>query len=38
MDIEDVVSEEYVEFTPEATVSKLVGTFADSRGQGRRDP
>jgi len=34
MDIADIVSEEYVEFTPEATVSKLVGTFADSTVKG----
>ena len=30
MDIEDIVSTEYVEFEPKTPVSKLVGTFADS--------
>ena len=34
MNIEEIVSEEYVEFTPETTVSKLVGTFADSDVEG----
>ncbi|MBZ6497056.1 CBS domain-containing protein [Natrinema longum] len=34
MNIADIVSEEYVEFTPETTVSKLVGTFADSTVKG----
>ncbi|SIR76119.1 CBS domain-containing protein [Natronorubrum thiooxidans] len=34
MDIEDIVSEEYVEFTPETPVSKLVGTFEDSNVDG----
>jgi CBS domain-containing protein/ribosome-associated translation inhibitor RaiA len=29
MDISEIVSEEYVEFTPETTVSKLVGAFED---------
>ena len=29
MDIADIVSEEYVEFTPDTRVSKLVGTFDD---------
>jgi CBS domain-containing protein len=30
MDIADIVSEEYVEFTPETRVSKLAGAFDDS--------
>ncbi|RQG94216.1 CBS domain-containing protein [Natrarchaeobius chitinivorans] len=30
MNIADIISTEYVEFPPDATVSKLVGTFADS--------
>ncbi len=30
MDIADIVTTDYVEFTPETTVSKLVGTFDDS--------
>ncbi|EMA37358.1 CBS domain-containing protein [Halobiforma nitratireducens] len=30
MDIADIVSEDFVEFTPDTTVSKLVGTFADT--------
>ncbi|TYL36508.1 signal transduction protein [Natronococcus pandeyae] len=34
MNIDDIVSEEYVEFSPETTVSKLVGTFADSDVRG----
>lgn len=34
MDIADIVSEEYVEFTPETPVSKLVGTFEDSSVNG----
>jgi len=34
MDISDIVSAEYVEFTPETPVSKLVGTFADSAVKG----
>ncbi|UTF53776.1 CBS domain-containing protein [Natronosalvus rutilus] len=34
MDIADIVSEDYVEFTPETPVSKLVGTFADSSIKG----
>ncbi|QLG47697.1 CBS domain-containing protein [Natrinema halophilum] len=34
MDIADIVSEEYIEFTPDTTVSKLVGTFADSDVKG----
>ncbi len=34
MDIADIISEEYVEFTPETTVSKLVGTFSDSDVKG----
>ena len=29
MNIEDIVSEEYVEFTPDTRISKLVGTFDD---------
>jgi CBS domain-containing protein len=29
MDIESIVTDEYVEFTPDTTVSKLVGTFDD---------
>jgi CBS domain-containing protein/ribosome-associated translation inhibitor RaiA len=29
MDIVDIVSEEYIEFTPDTTVSKLVGAFED---------
>ncbi|WP_433629363.1 CBS domain-containing protein [Halomicrococcus sp. NG-SE-24] len=29
MDINDIVSEEYIEYTPETQVSKLVGTFDD---------
>ncbi|QFU83114.1 CBS domain-containing protein [Natronorubrum aibiense] len=34
MDIEDIVLQEYVEFTPETPVSKLVGTFEDSNVNG----
>jgi CBS domain-containing protein len=34
MDIANIVSNEYVEFTPETHVSKLVGTFADSDVKG----
>ncbi|MFC4248460.1 CBS domain-containing protein [Natribaculum luteum] len=34
MDIADIVSKEYVEFTPETPVSKLVGTFADTDVEG----
>ncbi|ELY44604.1 CBS domain-containing protein [Natronorubrum sulfidifaciens] len=34
MDIEDIVSESYVEFTPDTPVSKLVGTFEDSQTRG----
>lgn len=34
MDIADIVTEEYVEHSPETTVSKLVGTFADSDVRG----
>lgn len=34
MDIADIVSREYVEFTPDTTVSKLVGTFEDSDVRG----
>ncbi|SFC61520.1 CBS domain-containing protein [Halobiforma haloterrestris] len=34
MNIADIVSEEYVEFTPDTTVSKLVGTFADTDVKG----
>lgn len=34
MNIADIVSKEYVEFTPDTTVSKLVGTFADSDVRG----
>ena len=34
MDIADIVSTEYVEFTPGTPVSKLVGTFADSDVRG----
>ncbi|ELY58695.1 CBS domain-containing protein [Natronolimnohabitans innermongolicus] len=34
MNIEAIVSQEYVEFTPDTTVSKLVGTFADSDVEG----
>ncbi|ELZ05026.1 signal transduction protein [Natrialba chahannaoensis JCM 10990] len=30
MNIEDIVSEDYIEFPADTTVSKLVGTFADS--------
>ncbi|MFP8953718.1 CBS domain-containing protein [Natrialbaceae archaeon A-arb3/5] len=30
MNIEDIISTDYVEFTPDTTVSKLVGTFADA--------
>ncbi|ELY56228.1 signal transduction protein [Natronococcus amylolyticus DSM 10524] len=34
MDIANIVSNEYVEFTPETPVSKLVGTFANSDVKG----
>ncbi|WP_254533789.1 CBS domain-containing protein [Natrinema gelatinilyticum] len=34
MEITDIVSDEYVEFTPETPVSKLVGTFDDSDVKG----
>ncbi|MDR5672045.1 Protein containing two CBS domains (some fused to C-terminal double-stranded RNA-binding domain of RaiA family) [Halalkaliarchaeum sp. AArc-CO] len=34
MDIADIVSTEYVEFTPDARVSKLVGTFEDPSVKG----
>ncbi|WP_254526085.1 CBS domain-containing protein [Natrinema caseinilyticum] len=34
MKITDIVSDEYVEFTPETPVSKLVGTFDDSDVKG----
>ena len=34
MDIADIVSEEFVEFTPETPISKLVGAFADSDVRG----
>ena len=34
MDIADIVTEEYIEHSPETTVSKLVGTFADSDVRG----
>jgi CBS domain-containing protein len=34
MDISNIVSNEYVEFTPETRVSKLVGTFTDSDVKG----
>jgi CBS domain-containing protein len=34
MDIAGIVSEDYVEFTPDTLVSKLVGTFADSDVRG----
>ncbi|MWV39083.1 CBS domain-containing protein [Natrialba sp. INN-245] len=34
MNIEDIVSTEFVEFTPDTTVSKLVGTFADADVEG----
>ncbi len=34
MNISDIVSEEFVEFTPETPVSKLVGTFAESDVRG----
>ena len=34
MDIANLVSEEYVEFSPDTRVSKLVGTFADSAVDG----
>ncbi|MGQ4554822.1 CBS domain-containing protein [Halobellus sp. GM3] len=34
MDIADIVSTEYVEFTPDATVSKLLGAFEDSSLKG----
>ncbi|WP_152041130.1 CBS domain-containing protein [Salinigranum salinum] len=34
MDIVDIVSEEYVEFTPDTTVSKLVGAFEDPSVKG----
>ena len=34
MDIADIVSDEYVEFTPDTPVSKLVGTFEDSDVKG----
>ena len=34
MDIADIVSEDYVEFTPDTPVSKLVGTFDDPTVRG----
>ncbi|GAB7020925.1 CBS domain-containing protein [Halostagnicola bangensis] len=34
MNIDTIVSEEFVEYTPDTTVSKLVGTFADSGVRG----
>ncbi|OVE83047.1 CBS domain-containing protein [Natronolimnobius baerhuensis] len=34
MDIEAIISEDYVEFAPDTTVSKLVGTFADADVRG----
>jgi len=34
MNIENIVSTDFVEFTPDTTVSKLVGTFADSDNEG----
>ncbi|MFC7131627.1 MULTISPECIES: CBS domain-containing protein [Salinibaculum] len=34
MDIGDIVSDDYVEFTPETRVSKLVGTFQDPSVEG----
>ena len=34
MDIADIVSEDYVEFTPDTPVSKLVGTFDDPSVKG----
>ncbi|WP_435348874.1 CBS domain-containing protein [Haloarchaeobius sp. HRN-SO-5] len=34
MDIADIVSEDYVEFSPDARVSKLVGTFEDPAVKG----
>ncbi|MDJ1434571.1 CBS domain-containing protein [Halostagnicola sp. A-GB9-2] len=34
MNIDTIVSEEFVEYTPDTTVSKLVGTFADSDVRG----
>ncbi|MCU4925745.1 CBS domain-containing protein [Halobacteria archaeon AArc-dxtr1] len=34
MNIEPIISEDYIEFTPDTTVSKLVGTFADSAVDG----
>jgi len=34
MDIADIVSEAYVEFTPETPLSKLVGTFEDPATKG----
>ncbi|THE66492.1 CBS domain-containing protein [Salinadaptatus halalkaliphilus] len=34
MNIEDIISEDYVEFAPDTTVSKLVGTFADADVRG----
>jgi len=34
MDIADIVSEDYVEFSPDTTVSKLVGTFDDPTVKG----
>jgi CBS domain-containing protein len=34
MDITDIVSDEYVEFTPDTTVSKLVGAFEDPTVKG----
>ncbi|MFP8890279.1 CBS domain-containing protein [Natrialbaceae archaeon A-CW2] len=34
MDIADIVSKDYVEFTPETPVSKLVGTFTDADVKG----
>jgi len=34
MDITDIISEEYVEFSPETPVSKLAGTFEDPAVRG----